>query len=417
MIYRFEDFELDPARFELRKAGTPVAAEPQVLSLLLLLVSNPDRLVSKDEIIEKIWNNRIVSEAAVAARVKSARKALDDNGRQQRFLRTVHGKGFRFVGDVEFVSTAPPSASKRPDDDPVQPQAALDQDRPSIAVLPFRLAGEAGHLGFMADALADELIADLARLRWLFVIARGSSFRFRGPAIDYRQAGQALGIRYCLSGGLAFAAGHISISRNWDVIGLRGTGSHDVVVDEVRVSQEWTFVRGGPSTLEAPLFRYPVMSLAAQVLAVVGLGVARTALDTLIEMANGRGSITGAPVLADRAYVQNDVAQAEASLRSARSFFYEITEDAYAILQSGDPLPIEKVNLLRLASTHVAAVGVEVSQVAYKLSGTTGIYKDHPIARNMNDALVVAQHAFLASGTWQNAGRVLLGLESVPGFP
>ena len=212
MIYRFEDFELDPARFELRKAGTPVAAEPQVLSLLLLLVSNPDRLVSKDEIIEKIWNNRIVSEAAVAARVKSARKALDDNGKQQRFLRTVHGKGFRFVGDVEFVSTAPPSASKRPDDDPVQPQAAFDQDRPSIAVLPFRLAGEAGHLGFMADALADELIADLARLRWLFVIARGSSFRFRGPAIDYRQAGQALGIRYCLSGGLAFAAGHISCS-------------------------------------------------------------------------------------------------------------------------------------------------------------------------------------------------------------
>jgi alkylation response protein AidB-like acyl-CoA dehydrogenase len=144
---------------------------------------------------------------------------------------------------------------------------------------------------------------------------------------------------------------------------------------------------------------------------------ARSALDTLIEMANARGSITGAPVLADRAYVQNDVAQAEASLRSARSFFYEVTEDAFATLQSGDPLPIEKVNLLRLASTHVAAVGVEVSQTAYKLSGTAAIYKDHPIAKNMNDALVVAQHAFLASGTWQNAGRVLLGLPSVPGFP
>jgi alkylation response protein AidB-like acyl-CoA dehydrogenase len=209
----------------------------------------------------------------------------------------------------------------------------------------------------------------------------------------------------------------VSIARNWDVIGLRGTGSHDVVVDKVHVPLEWTFIRGGASSLDTPLFRYPVMSLAAQVLAVVGLGVARSALDTLIEMANARGSITGAPVLADRAYVQNDVAQAEASLRSARSFFYEVTEDAFATLQSGDPLPIEKVNLLRLASTHVAAVGVEVSQTAYKLSGTTAIYKDHPIAKNMNDALVVAQHAFLASGTWQNAGRVLLGLPSVPGFP
>lgn len=210
---------------------------------------------------------------------------------------------------------------------------------------------------------------------------------------------------------------NVSIVRNWDVIGLRGTGSHDVVVDKVHVPLEWTFIRGGASSLDTPLYRYPVMALAAQVLAVVGLGVARTALDTLVEMANARGSITGAPVLADRAYVQNDVAQAEASLRSARSFFYEVTEDAYATLLSGDPLPIEKVNLLRLASTHVAAVGVEVTQTAYKLSGTAAIYKDHPIAKNMNDALVVAQHAFLASGTWQNAGRVLLGLPSVPGFP
>ncbi|WP_447725843.1 acyl-CoA dehydrogenase family protein [Sphingomonas koreensis] len=209
----------------------------------------------------------------------------------------------------------------------------------------------------------------------------------------------------------------LSIARNWDVIGLRGTGSHDVVVDKVLVPKDWTFIRGGKSSLDSPLYRYPVLSLAAQVLAVVGLGVARAALDKLIEMANGRASITGAPVLADRAYVQNDVAQAEAALRSARAFFYEVTDDAFATLQAGDPLPIEKVNLLRLASTHAAAVGVEVAQTAYKLSGTTAIYKSHPIARHMNDALVVAQHAFLSSGTWQNAGRVLLGLESTPGFP
>lgn len=211
--------------------------------------------------------------------------------------------------------------------------------------------------------------------------------------------------------------GKVSIVRNWDVIGLRGTGSHDVVVDNVVVPKEWTFIRGGPSSLDAPLYRYPVMSLAAQVLAVVGLGVARAALDRITEMANGRGSITGAPVLADRAYVQNDIAQAEAALRSARAFFYEVTEDAFAILQAGDDLPIEKVNLLRLASTHAAAAGVDVAQTAFRLSGTTAIYKDHPIARSLNDALVVAQHAFLSAGTWQSAGRILLGLESAPGFP
>lgn len=209
----------------------------------------------------------------------------------------------------------------------------------------------------------------------------------------------------------------VTIARNWDVIGLKGTGSHDVVVDKVLVPQDWTFIRGGPATLDAPLYRYPVMALAAQVLAVVGLGVARGALDIFIEMAGGRASITGAPTLADRAYVQTEVAQAEAALRSARAFFYDAIEDAFATLVAGDPLPIEKVNLLRLSSTHAAKVGVDVAQTAYRLAGTTAIFQDHQIARHFNDALVVAQHAFLSTGTWQSAGRIMLGLDSPPGFP
>ncbi len=211
--------------------------------------------------------------------------------------------------------------------------------------------------------------------------------------------------------------GKVAIAANWDVNGLRGTGSHDVVVDKVVVPADWTFVRGGPSSLDGPLYRYPVMSFAAQVLAVVGLGVARAALDALIEMAGGRGSITGAPVLANRAYVQTEVAQAEAALRSARAFFYEAIEDAYAELAAGNALPVEKVNLLRLSSTHLAKVSVDVAQAAYRLAGTTAIFQDHPIARHFNDALVVAQHAFLSTGTWTSAGQILLGLEAGPGFP
>ncbi|QLC23966.1 alpha/beta fold hydrolase [Parasphingopyxis algicola] len=101
MIYRFAGFELDEARFELRRAGEPLAAEPQVLSLLILLVENRDRLISKDEVIEKVWDGRFVSDAAVTSRIKSARRLLGDDGRQQRYIRTVHGKGFRFVGEVE----------------------------------------------------------------------------------------------------------------------------------------------------------------------------------------------------------------------------------------------------------------------------------------------------------------------------
>ncbi|CAN5155763.1 flavin-dependent monooxygenase [soil metagenome] len=212
-------------------------------------------------------------------------------------------------------------------------------------------------------------------------------------------------------------ANKVTIAPNWDVIGLKGTGSHDMVVDKVVVPEEWTFVRGGPSSLDTPLYAYSTLALAAQVLAVVGLGVARAALDELIELAGGRTSITGAPTLADRAYVQADLAKAEAALRSARAFFYEITEEAYATLVAGDVLSMDTRALLRLASTNAARVGADVTQAVYRLCGTTGIATDHPIARHMQDAMIVPQHAFLSDGTWQNAGKVLLGLESAPGFP
>jgi len=209
----------------------------------------------------------------------------------------------------------------------------------------------------------------------------------------------------------------VSIEPNWDVNGLKGTGSHDIVVEDVFVSLDWTFVRGGRSSLDTPLFRYPSLALAAQVLAVVGLGVARAALDEITALASGRSSITGAPVLADRAYVQIEIAKSEAALRSARAFFFEATDDAYERLAAGDDLDRERTMLLRLASSHAARTGAEVARAAYTMSGTTGIFTDHPIARFMQDAIVVPAHAFLSEGTWQSAGRVLLGLDTPPGFP
>ncbi|MCZ4339978.1 acyl-CoA dehydrogenase family protein [Sphingomonadaceae bacterium G21617-S1] len=212
-------------------------------------------------------------------------------------------------------------------------------------------------------------------------------------------------------------AAKAKIDRNWDVIGLKGTGSHDIVVDRVVVPPEWTFIRGGRSSLDDPLYQYPTMALAAQVLAVVALGTARGALDILIDLAGGRSSITGAANLADRPYFQTDIAKAEALLRSARAFFYDITEESYATLLTGGELSVEQRALLRLASTNAARAGADVAQAVYRLSGTTGIASDHMLARHMQDAMVVPQHAFLSDGTWQNAGRVLLHLDSPPGFP
>ena len=91
MIYVFEDFELDADRVELRRGGKAIAVEPQVFALLLLLVGNAERMVSKDEIIEKIWDGRIVSEAAVTSRIKSARQAIGADGQAQKYIRTIHG--------------------------------------------------------------------------------------------------------------------------------------------------------------------------------------------------------------------------------------------------------------------------------------------------------------------------------------
>ncbi|MEM9617412.1 MAG: winged helix-turn-helix domain-containing protein [Pseudomonadota bacterium] len=201
MIYLFDQYELDADKVELRAGGDAVAVEPQVFSLLLLLVENRERMVSKDEIIEKVWDGRIVSESAVTSRIKSARQALGDDGKTQKYIRTVHGQGFRFVGEATAIGgAARTEIVDAPAPDIAMPASSAGAAKPSIAVLPFRLIGIAGSYSAIADALPHELISELSRLRWLFVIARGSSFRFRGLDPDIANVGHALGVRYCLSG-------------------------------------------------------------------------------------------------------------------------------------------------------------------------------------------------------------------------
>jgi alkylation response protein AidB-like acyl-CoA dehydrogenase len=206
------------------------------------------------------------------------------------------------------------------------------------------------------------------------------------------------------------------IEETWDTVGLLGTGSHDLLVEDVVVGEQWTFVRGGKPNLDEPFFRYPSLSFATQVLSVVGLGIARAALDELSGMASGRISVTGAPALADRPLAQVDVAKAEAALRSARAFFYESIEQAWAHVLAGDPVPIEVTNLLRLSSTHAARVAAEVARSAQMLSGMTGIYNESPLARCVNDAQVVTQHAFMGDVTYQNAGAMFFGKQPLPGY-
>lgn len=223
MLYIFDDFELDTAQIELRKNGIVQAVEPQVFDLLVLLVENTDRLVTRDEIVKEIWHGRNISESALASRIKSARRALGDDGRAQRFIKTIHGRGFRFVKpirqnlvvvhDFEAKATSVPKL--------IIDQAA--STRPSIAVLPLSVIGAAVSAGpeslsdvfsitTLADAFPHEMITELSRLRWLMVISRGSSFSFRGAHVDVRTVGKALGVGYCLSGSIEVTGAKIGIT-------------------------------------------------------------------------------------------------------------------------------------------------------------------------------------------------------------
>lgn len=199
---RFGEVELDLAAFELRRSGALHPVEPQVFELLSYLARNPGRLITKDELIETVWKGRIVSDATLASRIRSARNAIGDDGEQQKWIRTVHGRGIRFVGEV---LAAPPST----------PDALAHADapgRPAIAVLPFQdLSGEPDD-GFFTDGVAEEITAALSRMRSLIVIARSSTQRYRGQPVDLMRAGQELGVRYLVMGSVRRAGGAVRIN-------------------------------------------------------------------------------------------------------------------------------------------------------------------------------------------------------------
>ncbi|WP_022727509.1 winged helix-turn-helix domain-containing tetratricopeptide repeat protein [Fodinicurvata sediminis] len=195
MTWAFGDFRLDPERFQLSHCEIPVRLEPQVLTLLIHLVRNRDHMVSKDEIVAAVWQGQAVSDASISSRIRSARQAVGDNGVRQAVIRTVHGRGFRFIPEVSTLPLEQASV-----DGIVHQPSDRPGGRPSIAVLPLQQLGMLPELAILGDAIPHEIIEALSRLRWLAVIARGSSFRFRQVAADLDLVSTALTARYVLSG-------------------------------------------------------------------------------------------------------------------------------------------------------------------------------------------------------------------------
>jgi TolB-like protein len=222
--FRFAGFEIDVARRELRRAGAVVHTEPQVFDVIVYLVRHRDRFVSKDELIEAIWQRRFISEATLTSRICAVRRALGDSGNDQSLIRTLHKRGFRFVGEVDENGSAPaalaggqrPSRRTAVNDAPklvpnAEPLPPLP-DKPSIAVLPFQNMSPDPDEEHFADGLTEDIITGLSRQRWFCVIARNSAFTYKGQAVDVRNVAVKLGVRYLLEGSVRKAANRVRVT-------------------------------------------------------------------------------------------------------------------------------------------------------------------------------------------------------------
>jgi TolB-like protein len=210
--YSFEDYALDTDRRELHRRGDVVATTPQVFDLLDYLIRNRERVVSKDDLVNAIWKGRAISDAALTTRLNAVRLAVGDSGEEQRLIKTLPRKGLRFVG-VVYEEGGPSDVAPVPDSHVESTKHTLAlPDRPSIAVLPFENMSGDPEQEYFADGMVEEITTALSRFKWLFVIARNSSFTFKGRAVDIKEIGRRLGVRYVLEGSVRKASGKVRIA-------------------------------------------------------------------------------------------------------------------------------------------------------------------------------------------------------------
>src|SRR6516225_7494048 len=226
MRFLFENHVLDVGRRELCCAGEGIALEPQVFDLLLYLIENRDRVVGKDELFDKVWDGRIVSESTLTSRINAVQKAINDTGRDQRLLRTIPRKGFRFVGSVRADQRAQAPLQSADlgghDDEPRRPLLPT-LDRTAIAVLPFiNMSGEIEQ-EYFSDGISEDIITALSKLRWFYVIARNSSFIYKGRAVHLQQIGVELGVAYVVEGSVRKDGERVRIAAQLNDV---ATGSH-----------------------------------------------------------------------------------------------------------------------------------------------------------------------------------------------
>jgi TolB-like protein len=213
MLLRFDEFLLDGDTFELRYAGTVRAVEPLVFDLIWYLAGNPGRVIGRDEVIARVWKGRVVSDATVSSCIKAARRALGDDGDTQSYIRTVRGRGYQFVAEVEPVvdreaGAGEPGAARAPTE---VAEPAPPREKPVLAVLPFENLS-AGVDDYFADGLTEDIITNLSRFRELLVVGRSSTFRFKERPFELADVRAMLHAEYVVEGSVRRAAGRVRIT-------------------------------------------------------------------------------------------------------------------------------------------------------------------------------------------------------------
>jgi TolB-like protein/Flp pilus assembly protein TadD len=199
----FGRYRLEP-RGGLMSGAREVRLTPKALALLSFIAERPREVISKEELFGALWPNTAVGDAALVTCIQEIRKALHDDARHPRYIETLHRRGYRFIGKMGTAQRA--TALGHELAAPPLPEC------PSIAVLPFvNMSGDADQEHF-ADGISEDLITGLSRIRWLFVIARNSTFVYKNRAADVTQVSRVLGVRYVLEGSVRRAGSRLRIS-------------------------------------------------------------------------------------------------------------------------------------------------------------------------------------------------------------
>ena len=193
--YRFEHFELLPAHRQLRVGGQVVPLGGRAYDLLLVLIEHRDRVVSKDELLSRVWPGQSVEENNLTVQMAALRKEI---GAQS--IVTVSGRGYRFTAAENTSAPSPAPLPQQTSGSPAEPTQLVLPHIPSVAVLPFdNLSGDPAQ-DYFVDGMVEDIVTALARMKVFFVIARNSTFVYKGRPVDIKAIGRELGVRYVLEG-------------------------------------------------------------------------------------------------------------------------------------------------------------------------------------------------------------------------